>query len=280
MSLRVLRSSLLTVCVALILASTASAREWYTRKSDWNGFEQYYFEVAERSAWVVVPTQAAAGNPWIWRARFPGFHAEMDLELVRQGFHLAYIDVAGMFGSPKAVAIGDEFHQYLTTQRGLAAKAVMEGVSRGGLFVYNWTVQNPKNVACIYCDTPVLDFKSWPGGKGSGRGSAGDWKQCLNVYGFTEQQAIGYSGNPVDVAAAVIVSHKIPVLHIVSENDVIVPPAENTRVLQQQLQMQGYAMPVISVKVGTKQSSGHHFTHPDPDRVVKFIMKNGMGSKP
>ena len=61
-------------------------------------------------------------------------------------------------------------YEYVTTRLGLAYRPALEGVSRGGLFVYNWAVKNADKVACIYCDTPVCDFKSWPGGKGIGLG--------------------------------------------------------------------------------------------------------------
>jgi len=40
------------------------------------------------------------------------------------------------------------------------------GVSRGGLYCYNWASQNPEKVACIYGDAPVCDVKSWPMGEG------------------------------------------------------------------------------------------------------------------
>lgn len=263
------------LCALLVvfaaLEATLSAEEWYTKKTDWHGFDQYHLTIRNRPAWIVMPKQARKGNPWIWRARFPGYHAEMDIELVRRGFHLAYVDVAGLYGAPEATAIGDAFYQYAVEERSLAAKPALEGVSRGGLFVYNWAVRNPDKVACIYCDTPVLDFTSWPGGKGSGRGSTSDWKGCLAVYGLTEQQGLDYKNNPVDAAARVVASHAIPILHIVSENDVIVPPIENTRLLQKRLGTLNYSMFVISVPEGTEQSSGHHFIHPDPDRVVEFM---------
>jgi sialidase-1 len=253
----------------------AVQQDWFDRQTDWNGYPQFHFKIADRPAYVVVPKQAAAGNPWIWRARFPGYHAEMDLQLVGKGFHVAYVDVAGMFGSPQAVKIGDEFYQFLTTQRGLSEKPVLEGVSRGGLFVYNWAAQNPHRVACIYCDTPVCDFKSWPGGKGTGLGSANDWQQCLGAYGFTEEQALQYDKNPIDHAET-IAKAGIPVLHIVSENDRVVPPRENTYLLQSRMKEFGAEMQVISVAEGTAQSNGHHFEHPDPKRVVDFILQHAQ----
>ena len=203
---------------------------WFDRKTTWNGYEQFHFKVAGRSAYIVTPKTAAPGKPWVWRARFPGYHVEMDIALMGKGFHIAYVDVAGMFGSPQSLAIGDKFYEYLTTNLGLANKPALEGVSRGGLLVYNWAAKNADKVACIYCDTPVCDFTSWPAGKGDGLGSADAWAQCLKAYGLNEDEALKYDQNPIDNLAA-IAKARIPILHIVSENDRVVPPRENTYLL-------------------------------------------------
>ena len=213
-----LRRAVLLIAASLITFS-ADAEE-----TTWRGFQRIDFSVAERPAYVVVPQAAAPGRPWVWRARFSGYHAEMDEALVRRGFHIGYVDVAGLFGSPQAVAIGDAFYSYVTNALELSSRPALEGVSRGGLFVYNWALANPDKVACIYCDTPVLDFRSWPGGQGAGLGAENEWRQCLAAYGLTEVEAADYRQMPVDRAAE-LARAGIPLLHIVSESDQVVPPA-------------------------------------------------------
>lgn len=244
----------------------------FERESQWNGYRQLHFKIAGRAAYIVVPKQAAPAKPWVWRARFPGYHAEMDITLLGKGYHIAYVDVAELFGSPRAVKIGDQFYAHLL-QHDFHSKPALEGVSRGGLFVYNWTANNPNKVACIYCDTPVMDFKSWPAGNGGGIGSAPTWQRCLKAYDFDERQAFEFARNPID-HAMVIANAKIPILHIVSENDRVVPPSENTYVLQARLNRIDYPMKVISVPLGTDKSHGHHFSHPQPQRVVEFIVEH------
>ena len=245
-------------------------RTWYDTKTSWHGHDQLNFSIDGRKAYLVVPKKPAPGKPWIWRARFPSYHSEMDVTLLERGFYIAYVDVARLFGSPRAVGIGDKLYEYLTAERGLAAKPALEGVSRGGLFVYNWAAKNPNKVGCIYADTPVCDFKSWPGGRGSGMGSDAAWSDCLEAYNLTEQEAIQYGKNPVDNVTA-IAHAKIPILHIVSESDRVVPPKENTYLLKERLEELGGMMQIISVPEGTEKSNGHHFTHPEPSRVVDFI---------
>ena len=132
------------------------------------------------------------------RARFFGHEPQADKALLEKGFHVVYADVSGLFGAPKAVAIWDSFYQLLTEKHGFASKAALEGMSRGGLIIYNWAAKNPDKVSCIYADAPVCDFKSWPGGKGRSEGSRGDWEKCLKAYGLSEEQGMAYKMNPID----------------------------------------------------------------------------------
>lgn len=170
----------------------------------------------------------------------------------------------------------DAFYQFLT-KRGLARKPALEGVSRGGLFVYNFASRWPDRVACIYCDTPVCDIRSWPGGKGTGRGDAATWKACLEEYGLTEETAADFTGSPVDTLAS-IAKAKIPLMHIISMNDAVVPPSENTLVLAERYRAQGGSIEVIEVEAGTESSHGHHFTLPDPRRIADFIIRNASAN--
>lgn len=258
-------------------ASTNSSgkSEWTGRQDEWHGFKRFHFQIDGRNCYVVTPTKIASGTPWVWRARFPNFHYEMDIELVKRGFHIAYMDVAKLFGSPQAIAHGNKFYEHLTKQHGFQKKVALEGVSRGGLFIYNWALANPEKVSCIYADTPVCDFKSWPGGKGKSPGAKASWENCLKAYGMTEKEALAYPNNPVD-RIQVIADAGIPVLHIVSENDQVVPPDENTYLMFSRVPKSKRKgnFKVISVKKGTEKSRGHHFQHPESEQVVEFITRH------
>ena len=240
------------------------------KESVWNGYSRYDFQVDGRNCYVVTPKKPAPGNPWVWRARFPGFHIEADLLLLERGFHIAHMDTGGMLGSPGALDHWDKFYEELTAKHGLAPKVALEAVSRGGLFAYRWAARHPNRVACIYADTPVCDFKSWPLGQGSGVGSEGTWKTLLKEYGFAHEEALAFDGNPID-SLKPIAKAKIPLLHIISLNDVVVPPAENTLILVERYRKLGGSIEIIEVQEGTEKSNGHHFDHPNPNRVADFI---------
>ncbi len=110
-------------------------------RSSFHSYDRYDFLYDGRSCIVVAPRTVAEGKPWIWRARFFGHEPQTDIALLERGFHLVYMDVAGLYGAPKAVAIWDRFYAYLTRVHGFAEKAVLEGMSRGGLIVYNWAAE-------------------------------------------------------------------------------------------------------------------------------------------
>src|SRR6202000_356809 len=93
-----------------------------------------------------------------------------------KGFHIVYMKIPDMLGSPGAVAHWNHVYDVLTKQYHFNKKPALVGLSRGGLYCYNWAIPNPTKVSCIYGDAPVCDFKSWPGGKGKGKGDKHNWE--------------------------------------------------------------------------------------------------------
>jgi pimeloyl-ACP methyl ester carboxylesterase len=255
------------VCQSLLPVSAMAAEGFSGAKSEWNGFERFDFEVDSRQCIVVTPKETAEGKPWIWRARFFGHEPQADIALLNHGFHLVYCDVANLFGSPSAVAHWNAFYGYLTKEHGFAPKVTLEGMSRGGLIIYNWAAANPEKVACIYADAPVCDFKSWPGGKGKAPGSEASWRDCLKAYGFTEEQALAYQSNPVDNLQP-LAKAGIPLLHVVGDADDVVPVAENTDIIVKRYRELGGSITVIN-----KPGVGHHpHSLKDPTPIVEFVL--------
>ncbi len=269
----------ITLAIALVAACSAAAAAelqpdtaapFPGAKTSWNGYDHYTFAHDGRTCYVVTPKQTAPGKPWIWRARFWGHEPQTDLALLAKGFHLVYMDVVDMYGGPKAVAHWNAFYKYLTQEHGFAPKAVLEGMSRGGLNIFNWAAANPEKVACLYADAPVCDFKSWPGGKGKAPGSPDDWQKLIKAYGFaSEAEALAYRGNPIDNLAP-LAKAKIPLLHVCGAADTVVPVAENTAIVEQRYKALGGPITVI-----LKEGVGHHpHSLKDPTPIVEFILKH------
>lgn len=242
--------------------------------SEWNGFPQKDLVIEVRPSILVSPHIAAEDKPWIWRTEFFGDTPAVDIALLEQGYHLAYIDMQDMYGSPTSMLIMDKFYEYLTTHDSLSKKCVLEGFSRGGLFALNWAARHPDRVACIYVDAPVCDIKSWPGGKGTSNGSPEDWEKCKAIYGFTtEEQAMSYSHNPVDTETLQpIANHNIPLIAVCGDADLVVPMDENILLLKKRLLELGGQIEII-----TKPGVGHHpHSLEDPAPIVKFVKNSSQ----
>lgn len=240
------------------------------RESKWETFTKQSFELDGHPAFVVVPPQPAPGNPWIWRTSFPAYHPEVDIELVKKGFHIAYLDVVVMLGSDQALDRMDRFYEVLRRQWGLAEKAALEPVSRGGLHAYRYAARHPDRVACIYADVPVMDLKSWPL-KG---GTEQQVQEAIKYYGFKNVEELeAWKGNPLDVLAP-IAKAKIPLRHLISPNDAIVPAKENTLEAKRRLENLGWDMDVVTAEPDSTKTSGHHFPIIGVEESVRFILKH------
>lgn len=237
----------------------------------WHGHRRHVFPFQGRTAWVVEPEQPRPGNPWSWCMMFPDAFAKRCAapHLLDAGFHHVYLDVGNTFGSPEAIAQLAAFHDELV-RRGLAPRAALIGISRGGLYAQRYAADHPDHVAVIYGDNPVCDFKSWPGGKGSGKGSPKDWAACLAAYGFADEAAaLAYRGNPVD-ALEPLAKAGIAMVHVIGDKDDVVPPKENALVVEERYRRLGGEILVIH-----EANKGHH-PHglADPEPVVDFVIRH------
>ncbi len=240
------------------------------KRSSWFGFERYDFEVDGRPVLVVRPKREAEGRPWVWHGEFFGHKPNPDIALLGRGFHVVYLSVPDMLGSPGAVVHWNALHRELTSKYHFAPKAALVGLSRGGLYCYNWAIANPDKVACLYGDAPVCDFRSWPGGKGKGPGSKRDWDLVLQRFGFkSDAEAMAYGGNPVDNLAP-LATAKVPLLHVYGDADEVVPWDENTGVIAERYRKLGGDITLIA-KPGVKH---HPHGLDDSTPIVDFILRH------
>lgn len=239
--------------------------------SDWQGYARQDFMVDDRKAWLVAPKSVAPGRPWIWRARFFGHEPQVDLALLESGYHLAYCDVSNYYASPRALAVADAFYRVLTEEHDLAEKVALEGMSRGGAFIYNFAAKYPERVAVMYADAPVCDLRSWPLGSGRGKGSPGSWQGVLHAYGLSEAEMMEEAQQPLATdRLRALAEAGVPILHVIGEADEIVPVEENSDVVEKRYRQQGGLIEVIR-----KPGIGHHpHCLEDPSPIVDFIRRH------
>jgi len=166
------RHRLVTVVLAAAFWHSAggSAAEGYAaftgEKTAWHGFDRYDFLMDEQSlsikaatagavvrgqrrCIVVVPREPAPGNPWSWRGCYWDHQPQAEIELLRRGFHVAYIAADANLKPSKH---WDAWYAFLTEQHGLSKKPGFIGMSRGGEYAYTWATSHPDKVSCIYAD--------------------------------------------------------------------------------------------------------------------------------
>ena len=251
-----------------------NAQVFFDKKENWNGFTIEYFTFQGRKAWIKSPKKAQSGNPWVWRAHFPDWHTSIDSVLLERGFYVVYVNTNDMFGSPAAMQIWDDFYNYLLKERQFAPKVALEGVSRGGLYVYAWAKRNPLKVSCIYAEAPVCDVKSWP----LKHGSMEDWNTFLKSFNFTNEQGLAFSDNPVDNLKG-LAACKVPILHAISLEDEIVPNDENTFKLVDNYVKLGGKATIWPMTKGEKSLKGHHFLIENSEKIADFVEQNSVPTK-
>jgi pimeloyl-ACP methyl ester carboxylesterase len=234
--------------------------------SHWNGYKQKDFYLNGREGIVICPEAPAAGSPYIWRAEFLHAFDYADRALLEQGWHIVYYRLSHMYGCPHAVELMREFQAHIETAYGLSNRAVLFGFSRGGLYTINYASAHPDKVAAIYLDAPVLDIRSWPGGKGEGVGSSECWEDCKAIYGITESEAADFNENPLDKLEKVVQAN-IPIIIVAGDSDRVVPFSENGEKWIKRYIEYGGTIEVI-VKPGVDHHP-HSLENPVP--IVKFI---------
>lgn len=250
-------------------AVDASAEMFYKKDAttfNFHGYTGYDFVSDGVNCKIVEPKVVAKGHPWIWRARFWGHEPQTDIDLLERGYHVAYCDVADLYGSDRALKRWDAFYKRMVAA-GFLRKMALEGMSRGGLIIYNWAARNPKKVACIYADAPVMDIKQWPMSLPQ---NGEDTRKMLAAYGFAnESEALQWHGNPLDHAEK-MAKARIPILHVVGDADVGVKYKYNTKVFEDKMRQLGQPIQVIH-----KPSVGHHpHSLYNPQPIVDFILKS------
>ena len=294
--MRIITLSLLST---LLAAACLAQAPFPGTATQWQGFTRYDFPLAapeprahgsqdpetasarldgccfhrDRTVTVVTPTKPAPGTPWLWRGEFFGAFATVDTALLKLGWHVVYLAAPNTFGSPDTMNRWASLYDELTLRHGFSPKPVLLGMSRGGLYVYNWAAAHPDKAGLIYGDAPVCDVNSWPGGKSpsKSKGSPKDWDLFKQVYNLTEQQALQWKGNPVDILAPIAKAH-IPIIHVYGDADDVVPHDENTLVLKQRYEALGGHVELIA-----KPGVGHHpHSLEDPTPIVDYILAHRL----
>ncbi|MDR1091303.1 MAG: GDSL-type esterase/lipase family protein, partial [Prevotella sp.] len=236
--------------------------------SNYAGYECATFLQNGRECKVVKPRKVAANHPWIWQARFFGHEPQTAIALLERGYHFVYCDQAERMGNKQSISEWNAFYKLLH-DGGLNRKVVLEGMSRGGVYVFNWAAANPDKVAAVYVDNPLLDMKAmyW-GPNGEEKPESGITKGIEANYHVTRDRIKTFNESPIDKINA-IVKGKYPILILCAELDKAAVNSQNTFPFEKKVREKGGDITVI-----VKNGFDHHpHSFPNPAIIVDFIEK-------
>lgn len=183
------------------------------------------FIVADRPAFLFAASgdEAPPGRrPWVLYApTLPAYPDEaerwMHEQFTRAGIAVAGVDTGESYGSAAAVAVTEALHAEMV-RRGYAAKPVILGRSRGGLWASAWVIRHPEWSAGLAGIYPVYDWRTYPG-----------VEKAAAAYGLTPEGLAGAAAElcpieRIDVAARA----GVPVCIIHGDQDTVVPLAPNS----------------------------------------------------
>lgn len=186
------------------------------------------FAVEGHAAFVILPAPEARAprQPWVWYApTLPGLPGPEEVWMFRKflaaGVAVAGIDVGESFGSPEGRRLYQAFYHELTGKRQFGSRPCLLARSRGGLMLYNWAVEHPRQVAGIAGIYPVCDLRSYPG-----------LDRAAGAYGLTPEglAEVLTQHNPVDRVEP-LAKAGVPVFHLHGDQDTVVPLEANSAAL-------------------------------------------------
>lgn len=221
----------------------------------YEGGELVAMQFRGRNAYIVRPTKAEVDleRRWIWI--FPFWlgindghgslqHRNYVEKYLREGFHVAGIDVGTSCGSPAAAALCHEFYEKLRADYRLNPKARLIGQSNGGLMAYAWAFRHPDCVDRIGGICPATDFRTWPTLPSVVNFPLKGLSYDLSLDELTKRQA---EFNPIENLAP-LAKAGVKLLHIHGDKDELVPMEANSTELARRYKSLGGSAEIVVIK--------------------------------
>ena len=156
--------------------------------SEWFGFKRLDFVFEDRNAILVFPHKEGWGTGhWACKMEYFDAFPALELELVRRGWHLCYLENDNRWGTDSDADRKAKFVDYMAENFGLERKFTAVGMSCGGLCSIYFAARYPELVSAMFLDAPVLNFLSCPMGFGIGDRYGGEevWQEFTSAHPVT-----------------------------------------------------------------------------------------------
>ena len=237
------------------------------KESIWNGFKRLDFEFNGRECILVCPKEVCEGKKWLYRTEYFGAYPDLELALIKKGYHLAYMQNASRLCPEIDTDMRSLFCEFLSSEFGLNAQCALVGYSCGGMQAVYFTAKYPQYVACVYLDAPVMNYLSWPFALGMGQDDCS--QEFIDNMGMSLSELLNYRNHPIDKKEKLLKSG-VPIILVSGDSDNTVPFCENGQLLYDYFKANGGNIELI-IKAG-----GDHHPHALQDNtpIVEFIEKH------
>ena len=199
---------------------------------NWHGFRMERYSFEGREAIVVFPEKAREGSPWLLKTEYWDAYPDVEVRLVKEGFHLAYVKNQNRWFTREECALKARFVKYVSETFDLNQKCVPVGMSCGGGYAVKFAGLYPELVKCMFIDAPVLNFLSLPGKRGNPVSDRIWQQEFVFAYpGIKHYQLPGWNEHPICYADA-LRENGIPVLQVYGTEDETVIYSENGMMLR------------------------------------------------
>lgn len=233
----------------------------------WNGFKKIDFTFEGRNAILVFPDDSNKTNQWLLKTEYWDAFPNLEIEMVKQGWHLAYIQNKTRWCLDEDLDLKQRFADFLAKEYGLNKKCVPVGMSCGGMFAVKFAARHPKYISALYIDAPVLNLLSCPGDIGVAKG--GMWEEFVRDTGMSMSELICYREHPID-KLPVLIQNNIPVVMVYGKADTVVPYCENGAILEKYYNEHGGRL----LAIGKDGCEHHPHGLENPQPIVDFIKKH------
>ncbi len=234
--------------------------------SVWEGLKRVDFKFEGMDAIVIFPEEGKENGKWLLKTEYFGAFPNFEIEMVKKGWHLAYVQNSTRWCRDEDLDLKKEFAEFVSKKYSLDKKCIPVGMSCGGMIAVKFAAKYPDYVSCLYLDAPVMNLLSCPGDLGIGE--SGLYKEFYETTGITISELICYREHPMDKLPELVKS-KIPTILVYGKADMVVPYVENGAMLEKCYRRNNIELVTIG-----KEDCGHH-PHglEDPAPIIEFVEK-------
>ena len=234
----------------------------------WNGFKCENFEFEGFKAIIVFPENPV--GKLALKVEYWGAFPDIEINLLKNGFHLAYIKNISRFATKEECDIKARFVKYLAEKYSLSEKCVPVGMSCGGAHAVRFAGLHPELISCVYIDAPVLNYSSYPGKIGNENCERVWNNEFIKAYpGIKRCQLVNFSEHPLCQAESII-KNKIPVLMVYGTEDCTVIYDENGKLFEEAFE--GTDL-LTTIAVGCRGHHPHGMIGSN-ERIVNYILEH------